>query len=179
MALLAIVTSEPCGHCKTFKAQHLDKLLRNLNDIPGLVILHANFPSMRTEGFPTSPNGSYNKNIFKFFNTKNIKVPMTVNPKLETLIKGFPQFFMFSLANWNSNDELKGILFNGTITDKEKPLPRTAEGITEWVKKNLPIVLNEITSTITPSVRINDQNERPGYIEPTRIRIKVSPQLDD
>lgn len=201
MSIFVLVSAETCGHCKTFKAQHLNKLLDNLSKINGLTILHANFPDRSARGFfgtSGSPGSSgmitnFRKDIFHFITNKKDGTKLSVNPKLETLIPGFPIFLLFSLENWNNPNNLNGLALNGTIVDStlqtnksgQPVIARTAEAITEWVKNNLDTISNTSIPVVptTPKLGSTDtfknQDFMPKYVEPSRIRIKVSPQSED
>lgn len=186
MNIFVIVTSDPCGHCKTFKAQHFNNLIDNLSKINDLVILNANFPEMKTNGY-FSGNGNPKKNVFQWINKKDLKI--NVNPKLESLITGFPQFFLFSVANWGSGTELNGLIPNGTIVNgKIVPsnsgpmIARTSEALTEWIKNGI-IELNKNGNAVknkdTGSGNSKNQSYMPTYIEPSKFKIKINPQPDE
>lgn len=203
MSIFVIVTSDNCIHCDTFKKQHMDKLLSNLSQINNLIVLNANFPERTTLGFFPNPGNSLitKKNVFHWYNKKDTN-KLYINPKLEGLILGFPQFFLFSLKNWNSNEELNGLVPNGIITNgkitmntienkssisnKSPVIIKTADSLTEWVK-NSTIELNNKeksrdyinVSNINPINSSINKDYMPKYVEPNRIKIRINPQPDE
>lgn len=173
--LFVIVTSEECGHCRSFKDQHMTKLITKLKLVDGVSVLHINLPRSSTVGY----FGNVNKNIFKF-----LKGPvLRINKKVEKAIDVFPQFFLFSMGDWlndDADDKLRCLVFTRVLKEdgSTKPsgvnLPRTADSLVEWVKNGIKNYNVEVTENDKP-----EEVKVLKFISPSPIKLRVGPRFDD
>jgi len=183
-----MVTSKTCGHCITFKQQHMKNLLDKLSNIPNLNVIDISFPERSREILSPTKNdivsyvGTSNPDIDRVSNSKLVVYYLKgenigINHKIVNSIRGFPQFFLFSKDNWTDpNGNLKGLTFNGTMnfdgTVKPSKIsqPITADALYEWVKNNMT---NYNSTIMTSQVKIQNGQQLPGYLAPSAIKFKI------
>ena len=157
--VFVMVTSKTCGHCVTFKQQHLNKLLTNLSG-NGINIINISLPDRDIKGLETKKNdiivhvGPPDAEIEKKNSSKIVIYYLQggnigINLKIIKLIKGYPQFFLFPKDSWiTQNGPLTGLMFNGTINPdgtsslNQTGQPANAETLTKWIKDNNPPAQN-------------------------------------
>jgi len=178
--IFIIVTAKTCGHCITFKEQHFERLLDKLDSINNLNVLHIDAPTMQINDYFSDQNTM--KKYCKYI--KGPTVP--INMSLKSYIAWFPQFFLFSMDNWLSNDgKLKGMIFNGEINkdgkivQSETIINRTADAIFNWIKNKID---NFNISDIGTPKNIQDQKSTeylPGFLAPSKIKFKIQERVTD
>ena len=188
--VFVMVTSKTCGHCITFKQQHMKNLLANLSNIPNLNIIDISYPDRNKSilspekndivSYVADKNDNYSKSeIDRISNSKLVIYYLkgdniVINYKIVDSIRGFPQFFLFSKDNWNDhNGNLKGLTFNGimnsdgSVTSSKVNQPITADSLYGWVKNNMS---NYNSTIMTKSQTIQ---QLPGYLAPTFMKLKI------
>lgn len=186
--VFVIVTSKTCGHCLTFKQQHLKNLLSNLSDIKKLHIIEISYPertviplSKQIKSFVGDPTNNpeiqrYNSSDPVIFYLKGGNIG--VNPKITKSIKGFPQFFLFSKDTWqDQNGALIGLVFggtfnpDGTVENSKTGQPFNSETLTKWIHVSMMDYSSKIiteSNKKTPNI-----TSSPGYVAPSTWKMKI------
>jgi hypothetical protein len=96
--VLVLITSDACGHCRTFKSNQLDTLRKRLyTEFKNVSLELINLPSF------SSP------------------VPHQYPQSLKDIIGWFPMFILFPSDEWKSGTLSNYIVFNGIVKNKSKP----------------------------------------------------------
>jgi hypothetical protein len=192
--VLVFVTSKTCGHCITFKQQQMDKLIKNLIGIENLHIINISTSDMGFSSIITrkndivSYNGVPNETTEKVNSNKPVVYYIKggnigINYKIVNLVKGFPQFFLFTKDAWtDSKGSLFGLIYNhvinsnGSVDKSKETSPNTAEYLSDWVKSGISNYNNIL---MVPVLQKSPQsNPMPGYISPSKIVMKFSHNTD-
>lgn len=96
--VLAIIMSDACGHCRTFKANHLDNLRKRLSrefkNVSLEVINLPSFSSPLPDGCPSA---------------------------LRDIIAWFPMLIRVPVDEWDNGSLSKYNVFNGVVSQGAKP----------------------------------------------------------
>jgi hypothetical protein len=177
--VFVIITSKTCGHCVTFKEQHMNKLLEDLSSLPNLSIINVSLPDRDMEGFGdrrTQVNSVIgaptNDSEKKYGNNKTIYYiqggNVGFNLKCIKYVRGYPQFLLFPKNLWMSQrDELAGWAFNGVIVPGVETRPNktaspiNAKTLSSWILENIGTTVQETK----PKVEVRSPL---GYLTPNR-----------
>lgn len=171
--IFLIITSDSCGHCRSFKEQYFNDMISNLKSVSNLNILHINLPSMKNthEYFINLKNDQ----IFKVLKGS---VP-TINPNIEKAIGWFPEFMLISSNIWNSGGKLTGLVFNGIFNElgltlqNNTGLSRNSKTICDWVKNSIKDFVEPISNSPVT------KDYMPSFVAPTKIKLKITSNTTD